>query len=94
MVVFCFTRLARLRGSAFEGCLKAFAVAAHNNSELVRPVSSFVGTRDRHVDLGTIDEIWKLSLKVRDTLVARGFVVKFAQSTYSPPQGRSAFFVS
>ena len=70
MIVFYFTRLARLRGSAFEGCLKAFAVAAHRNSEPVKPVSIFVGTRDRHVDPETVEEIWKLCSKVRDALLA------------------------
>ena len=87
MVVFYFTRLARLRGSAFEGCLKAFAVAAQRNSEPVKPVSIFVGTRDRHVDSATVEEIWKLCSKVRDALLARGFVVKFTQQTYHQKRG-------
>ena len=42
-----------------------------------------------HVRASTVQEIWKLCSKVRDALLARGFVVKFAQSTR-----RSAFFVA
>lgn len=68
-------------------------MAAHSSAELVKPESIFVGTRDRHVDPKTVDEVWKQFLKLRDALLARGFAMKFAQSTYHHKGGRRSLSV-
>ena len=91
MVVF--SRLARMQGSAFEGCLKAFAVASFRGVEPERPVSIYVGQRTRVVYPEVLEEIWAVALKVKKALEKRGFTIRFAQSTYKRTKPKSSFSV-
>ena len=70
-----FSRLARVRGSAFEACLKALAVGEYHNVELVRPTSIFVGQRERIFDPSVMAFVWEVAQKVKRRLAKLGFKV-------------------
>lgn len=76
-----FSRLARVRGSAFEACLKALAVGAYHGVEPVRPESIFVGQRRRIFDPDVMTYVWEITQKAKRGLEKLGFRVQFAQQT-------------
>ena len=76
MVVF--SRLARVRGSAFEACLKALAVGDYHNVEPVCPISIFVGERARIFDPNIMAFVWEVAQKAKRVFAKVGFKERFA----------------
>ena len=92
MVVF--SRLARIRGSAFEACLKALAVGEYHGVEPVRPESIFVGQRQRVFDADVMTSVWEITQKVKRGLAKLGFRVRFAQQTYHRRKPKASLSVA
>ena len=82
------TVLSAMRGAALEACFKELVVALRGSRDPVQPVQFYYqppGQAQGHLygDVEMLNAMWKLAGRLRQVLEARGFELRWAQSTYT-----------